>query len=291
MDLSLEMKDYAKFVDAAAKEYLTRAKHKHTGDLHKAMDYAMFPGGKRLRPLTLIGSCIGAGGEIDDALPFACALEMIQAYSLIHDDLPAMDNSDTRRGKPSCHIRFGEATAILAGDGLLNLAYEIMLGVCGSFETVKASRIIAEAAGVGGMVGGQAADMFYENTKTAAKITEEGLLYIHSHKTASMFGAAAYAGAVLGGSSDTEALLFRDAWQSLGIAFQIKDDIDNETGDAAVLGKPVKSDSKKNTYVSVFGMEKALADMENYVSKAQGFLTGLCGEKAFITLLAGVIVD
>jgi len=199
-----------------------------------------------------------------------------------------MDNSDTRRGKPSCHIRFGEAVAILAGDGLLNLAYEVMLSACvenPGVNRTKAAKIIADAAGVGGMVGGQSADMFYENTEAC----DDALLYIHAHKTAALFAAAGYAGAVLGGADEANALIYRDAWRKLGVAFQIKDDIDNETGDAAALGKPVKNDAEnnKNTYVSVFGMDKAYADIEKYINESRGALSRICGEDAFITRLIG----
>jgi len=256
------------------------------------MEYSMFPGGKRIRPLVLVGSCIGVGGNQSRALPYAAALEMIHAYALIHDDLPAMDNSDTRRGKPSVHKKFNEATAILAGDGLLNLAYEVMLAECVNdpcYETACAAYIIADASGVAGMIGGQSADLFYEKKNAS----DEALMFIHVNKTSALFSVAGYAGSILGGASDIEAAIYTEAWRSLGIAFQIKDDIENATGDATVLGKPVGNDaeSKKNTYVSVFGLDKARADMKKYSSLGIGSIGKNCGLDSFIYRLACMIFE
>jgi geranylgeranyl diphosphate synthase type II len=289
-DFPNKLNENIKAVDTALLMYLEKAKHKHTGDLYSAMEYAMFPGGKRLRPLVLIGSCVSAGGGLADALPFACALEMIHAYSLIHDDLPAMDNSDMRRGKPSCHINFGEATAILAGDGLLNLAYEVMLGACvknPDVKTVRAAHALAEAAGVTGMVGGQAADLYYEK-KTAS---EDVLHYIHENKTSKLFSAAGYTGALLGKANDSDAKAFKTAWKSLGLAFQVKDDIENKTGSAAVLGKPVGNDEEnmKNTYVSVFGMDRSKDDMDKYAADGIEMLSKVSCKDSFVTQLAYII--
>ncbi|MCL2702920.1 MAG: polyprenyl synthetase family protein [Defluviitaleaceae bacterium] len=290
MDVKLKMSEYAAAINAAMTAYIKKPPHKHTGDLHTAMEYAMFPGGKRLRPLVLIGSCLAAGGSLEKALPFACAMEMIHVYSLIHDDLPAMDNSDTRHGKPSCFKAFGEAAAILAGDGFLNLAYETMLEACVNdfcMENARAAHVIAEAAGVLGMIGGQMADILYEKKEADKDV----LLYIHENKTSALFQAAGYAGAILGNAPEAESLRYKEAWKSAGIAFQIKDDIENETGDAAALGKPVGSDAanRKNTYVSVFGMDKARADMKEYAEAAVKTLGEVCGTDAFITKLAGLI--
>lgn len=274
MDLDLKMSGYIAAVDDAARGYLAKAKRTHTGRLPEAMEYAMFPGGKRVRPLVLIGCCVGAGGALDDALPFACAIEMIHSYSLIHDDLPCMDNGDMRRGKPSCHIEFGEAMAVLAGDALLNLAYETMLEACVNSQGVAAARHISRGAGADGMVGGQAADMFYLQTQ----INPEGLLFIHANKTAALFSSAALAGAILGGANQTDAAAYRDAWHDLGVAFQIKDDID----DAAK--------NEQNSYITVFGPQKARADMTALADKSMATLSTLCGADAFVTGLAARIV-
>lgn len=231
----------------------------------RAMRYSALEGSsKRLRPLLLLAACADLGGDESIAMPFACAIEMIHTYSLIHDDLPAMDNDELRRGMPTCHIAFGEAIAILAGDGLLNRAFEVMADACAEIDQAdesfcnkraQAMAVVAKSAGCMGMIGGQTADVINEN-KT---VDTDTLLYIHRHKTSALFEACLTAGAILAGADHETVSKLRDIGRTLGLAFQIKDDILDLTSDAATLGKPVMSDekNKKNTYVSVFGLEKA----------------------------------
>ena len=230
--------------------------------LHEAMAYSVFAGGKRLRPLLLLGACEAAQGQhTPAALDFACALEMIHTYSLIHDDLPAMDNDDFRRGKPTSHKRFGEAMAILAGDALLNRAFETMVqATCaeGNVAALRAMATLAAAAGDSGMIAGQVADILFQDKKATVDI----LFSIHQRKTGALFAAALEAGATLGGADAETAEAFRALGSRLGVAFQILDDLLDETSTAENLGKPIHSDAKnhKNTYVTVHGLAKAQAD-------------------------------
>ncbi len=237
--------------------------------IYEAMGYSVFAGGKRLRPLLLIGACEAVGGNIEDALPFACAIEMIHTYTLIHDDLPAMDNDDYRRGKLTCHKKFSEDIAILAGDGLLNLAFETMLETASQkrdFKYVDAALTIGNLCGVKGTVGGQVVDLLSEDKKA----DEKTLLYIHDKKTAALIQAALMAGAIIGGGSKDDISKFESIGYDLGIAFQIKDDILDVTSTTEVLGKPVGSDDKNNksTYISIFGMEKAQKDYKELSERA-----------------------
>ncbi|MDR1704417.1 MAG: polyprenyl synthetase family protein [Clostridiales bacterium] len=244
----------------------------HAAAVYEAMRYALFPGGKRLRPLILLSVCEGLGGGQELAMPFACALEMIHCYSLIHDDLPAMDDDDMRRGKPACHIAFGEGTAILAGDALLNTAYEIMARACieNGTAAVKAMNVIAEAAGACGMIGGQIADILYENKR----VNEQTLNYIHKHKTAALFAGAAEAGALLAGADNERALRLTKAGKAFGLAFQIMDDI----ADA-------EEETDKNTYITVHGMRKAREDFETLFKESVAGFSAECGAESFTVWL------
>ena len=228
--------------------------------LRDAMCYATLGEGKRLRPQLLLAACEAAGGSYDaTALDFACCLEMIHAYSLVHDDLPAMDDDDLRRGRPTTHIQYDEATAILAGDALLNLAYETMAQICAKFfrfrKPAQAMAIIAKAAGSNGMIGGQMLDLQSEGTD----IDIETLRTIHRHKTGALFTAAFEAGVTLGGGTR----LFFQGMSKLsnlvGLLFQMRDDILDITATAEQLGKQPGSDAKnqKVTYVSLLGMTQA----------------------------------
>ncbi|MCL2463408.1 MAG: polyprenyl synthetase family protein [Defluviitaleaceae bacterium] len=245
--------------------------------LWEAMRYSLFAGGKRLRPRILLAVCEELGGDADAAMPFACGLEMIHTYSLIHDDLPAMDDDDLRRGMPSCHVKYGEAQAILAGDGLLNRAFEVMAGACADLagtplcgNAAAAMRDIGAASGAFGMVGGQVVDIISENIA----VDEHTLLYIHAHKTAALICAAFTAGARLAGAGGDVIESLRGAGMKLGLAFQIRDDILDMTETSEKLGKPAGSDEKsgKNTYVSVFGMERARDELERQYAEAKAEL-------------------
>ncbi|MBR6472126.1 MAG: polyprenyl synthetase family protein [Firmicutes bacterium] len=231
--------------------------------LYDSMKYSLTAGGKRLRPILLLASCEFAGGDIKDALPYAIAIEYIHTYSLIHDDLPAMDNDDLRRGLPTNHKVYGEAQAILAGDGLLNTAFEAMNKDLMMYfdepeqlpKRIKAAYEIAKGAGVRGMVAGQTSDIESEETD----ISNEMLEYIHINKTGALIKAAIKAGLYLG-DPDPDMIERMDRYaENLGLSFQIADDILDVVGDAAELGKNVGQDQKdhKNTYTSINGLEQA----------------------------------
>lgn len=237
--------------------------------LFEAMDYSLSAGGKRLRPVLLLAACERAGGDIAAALPFACALEMIHTYSLIHDDLPAMDNDDLRRGKPTNHRVFGEDVAILAGDGLLSAAMELMLrAACGmgDLRGARAAEAIARRAGVTGMVAGQTVDVTEEGTAP----TVERVSYIHAHKTADLLTAPMEAGLILAGATDEQVQAGVRYGYHLGMAFQMVDDLLDVEGDAAVLGKNTGMDAAlgKLTWVAAVGVEQTRRDASAHIQQA-----------------------
>ena len=242
--------------------------------LYDAMKYSLTAGGKRLRPVLLLAACDFAGGDIKEALPYAIAIEYIHTYSLIHDDLPAMDNDDLRRGLPTNHKVYGEALAILAGDGLLNTAFEAMTKDMMMYfddpakitKRVKAAYEITKGAGVKGMVAGQVSDMESEESD----ISNEMLFYIHLNKTGALIKAAIKAGLYLG-DPDREMIEKMDAYaENLGLSFQIADDILDVVGSAEELGKNVGQDAKdkKSTYTSINGLDKAYETLDEISDKA-----------------------
>lgn len=248
--------------------------------LLEAMEYSLAAGGKRLRPMLLLAACEMAGGDADAALPFACALEMIHTYSLIHDDLPAMDNDDLRRGKPTNHKVFGEDVAILAGDGLLSAAMELMLrAACamGDMRGVCAAEVIARRSGVTGMVAGQTVDVTEEGTQP----TEDKVRYIHSHKTADLITAPLEAGLILAGANEEQVAAGIACGYHLGMAFQIVDDLLDVEGDAALLGKNTGMDAALNklTWVALRGVDAARTDAAGHIRQAVEALDCF-GEKA-----------
>ncbi|MBR0513266.1 MAG: polyprenyl synthetase family protein [Clostridia bacterium] len=253
--------------------------------LKQAMVYSLEAGGKRLRPVMLLAACEMAGGQADTALPFACALEMIHTYSLIHDDLPAMDNDDLRRGKPTSHKAFGENIAILAGDGLLNAAAEVMAKAAvriGDLRGIRAMEIIMRHAGVTGMIAGQTMDVISEG-KTPDKTL---LTYIHTHKTADLLEAAVEAGLALAGANDREIDIGREYALHLGLAFQMTDDLLDVTGDAAVMGKNTHADENKMTWIALKGIEGTRSDAEEQVRLAGEALDRLAWDTAFFREIA-----
>lgn len=253
-----------------------------------AMRYAVENGGKRIRPVLTLEFCRVCGAEIENALNFACALEMIHTYSLIHDDLPCMDNDDYRRGKPSCHKQFGEEYALLAGDGLLTLAFETALADGNSVSAenkVKASRLLARLAGVAGMVGGQVLDLQSEGTEASL----EKLSGIDELKTGALIKAACLLGCCAADKTDADTLAKAETYaECVGHAFQIVDDILDVTSDSETLGKPVGSDVKndKITYVSLMGVENAQAEVDRLTEKAVGALVGFDENTDFLKELA-----
>jgi geranylgeranyl diphosphate synthase type II len=224
--------------------------------IYKAMRYSVIGGGKRLRPVLALASCEAVGGDPSAALTAGCALEFIHAYSLIHDDLPAMDNDDLRRGKPTNHKVFGEATAILAGDALLTYAFQTLTQMKGAPEIVlEVSNIIARAAGTEGMVAGQVADIISEGERVGPDVME----FIHRHKTGALIKVACTAGGLLGGGTREEVESLGLYGEKIGLAFQITDDILDMVGSEEKLGKPIGSDTEQNksTYPVLFGLQRA----------------------------------
>lgn len=226
--------------------------------IREAMQYSLMAGGKRIRPMLAETVCTALGGLREDVMAMGCAIEMIHTYSLIHDDLPAMDNDELRRGKPTNHIVFGEAMAILAGDGLLNCAFETIFSKCISsgfdMRFVKAGELIAKASGVSGMIGGQVIDMQNEDRE----IQLEQLYKMHEKKTGALISAACLTGCLISGKTNAYDTV-KEYSQNLGIAFQIVDDILDCIGDAQKLGKKTGSDvyNNKSTFVSVLGLEES----------------------------------
>lgn len=233
--------------------------------LAQAMQYAVVGGGKRIRPVLMMAFCQAAGGDPDAILPFACALEMIHSYSLIHDDLPCMDNDDLRRGKPATHKAFGESTALLAGDGLLTRAFETMLLHGRNPHTLAAAGCLAEAAGYDGMVGGQAIDLASEHQT----IPLDRLERMDDGKTVALIRAACEMGCILAGRDDLRAAARAYAF-GVGMAFQICDDLLDIQSTEQELGKPVGSDAEneKSTYVTLLGVDGAYAAARTYTEQA-----------------------
>lgn len=266
------LKEYMTTVGTKTEARLKELLPEHNGYAEKvveAMEYSLYAGGKRVRPLLCLAACEAVCGNSEKALDTACALECIHTYSLIHDDLPGMDNDDYRRGKLTNHKVFGEGMAILAGDALLNYAFEILSrpGQEVSADTsLKVVYEIGTASGVFGMIGGQTADILAEHTKP----TKELLHYIHTHKTGALIRASARSGAILGGASSKEMEAITTYAEYLGLAFQITDDILDVVGDEAKIGKPVGSDEKneKATFPSLFGLEESRYMAEDAVNKA-----------------------
>lgn len=262
--------------------------------IFQAVNYGICAGGKRIRPIIMSEVCDLCGGADVAALgPFMAALEMIHTYSLIHDDLPAMDNDDYRRGRLTTHKKFGEAMGILAGDALLNLAYETAFRAFSSYTDRKyvmsALTVLGHKAGVYGMVGGQSVDV-----ETDGKFVDEDmLLFVYKTKTAALFEAAFQIGGILAGVSEEEETLLERAGTSLGLAFQIQDDILDVAGDEKVLGKPLHSDEKneKSTYVSLFGMEASRKKVRAYTEEALSSLEQFGGEQEFLLELIRWLVD
>ncbi len=266
MDLKKYLQTKKDIVDSALERYFppvepSGAEKGLLSSLHGAIRHSLFAGGKRIRPILCIAAYEIAGGKGDGVLPFGCALEMIHTYSLIHDDLPALDNDDYRRGKPTCHKVFGDATAILAGDALLTEAFSIMTEqiVAGSVEDegviLDVVNRVARAAGISGMVGGQVVDVESEGKEIDLPTLE----YIHTHKTGAMILASVQAGARLAGAGEEAFKALTHYGERIGLAFQIADDILDVEGSLQTLGKSPGSDltKKKATYPAVLGLEES----------------------------------
>jgi len=265
---------------------------KYPAVLHEAMRYSTLGGGKRLRALLIRGACRAVGGNVEKTGGFLAALEMIHAYSLIHDDLPCMDDDDLRRGKPANHKVYGEAVAVLAGDGLLTDAFFELAQLPQKYgvEEKTALRLvfeIAKNAGSRGMVGGQAVDIISEGRE----IDQATLDYIHRHKTGALIKAALRGGAILGGASNDELEAITDYAENFGLAFQITDDILDEVGDSASLGKETGADKRraKQTFPKLYGLEKSREIVDSCIKKCRSALEGLSGDIQLLQDLAAFI--
>lgn len=261
--------------------------------IFKSMKYSLLSGGKRIRPIISIKACELVGGNIYNVLPFALALEMIHTYSLIHDDLPSMDDDKYRRGKLTNHKVYGEAIAILAGDALLNYAYETMINNIvsekDSSRMVEAFQVIAKASGVYGMVGGQVADILSEGKK----INKNELDFIHKNKTSALIEAAITCGAIIGGAEEKQLYNLKNYGKAIGLCFQIRDDILDCIGDEKKLGKDIGSDidNDKITYVSIYGIEQSIRKTNELCNVAISYLSDFDTDKVqFFVNLAKYLV-
>ncbi|PHU34809.1 polyprenyl synthetase family protein [Pseudobutyrivibrio ruminis] len=267
----------------------------HQGMIFDAMEYSVTAGGKRLRPILMNETYIMFGGKSDVIEPFMAAIEMIHTYSLVHDDLPAMDNDMLRRGKPTTHATYGEAMGILTGDALLNYAFETALNAYDAEDAdvsaiTSAMRILARKAGVFGMIGGQVVDVMSE--KHQLDIDEEKLHFIYELKTGALIEASMMIGAALAGASEEEIITVESVASMIGMAFQIQDDILDIEGDEAKLGKPIGSDERneKSTYVTFAGIEKSKQEVRRLTDEAIDKLNSLPKKNEFLVELLNYLV-
>lgn len=291
MDIRQEIKERTRQIEEILKKYLP-AEEGWQKTVIEAMNYSFTAGGKRLRPMLMLETYRMFGGKSEIIEPFMAAIEMIHTYSLIHDDLPAMDDDEYRRGRKTTHVVYGEAMAILAGDGLLNLAYETAVSAVvkseGNIYAVRALDILAKSAGIYGMVGGQTVDV--ENDGDPLK--QEQLDFIYRLKTGALIQAAMHMGAVLAGATKNEQDAICQIASNIGLAFQIQDDILDVTGTLEEIGKPVGSDEKneKTTYVTLEGLKKAQTDVERLTEESVELMQGLVVKNEFLTELLQYLV-
>lgn len=287
-DFNLRYNQYLTEFERYAVDYAAKIKT-NPDVLGESMRYSLLNGGKRIRPVLALACADVLGLPLEEILPFALALEMIHTYSLIHDDLPAMDNDDFRRGKPSCHKQFGEANAILAGDGLLNEAYAICFEQCKKGEKyVHAASFLNECAGVYGMIAGQSADILF--TASDKEVSEEELSYIYAHKTGKLLLAPVAIASIL---SDHKSYLPLESFgKLLGRLFQMTDDILDVTGTYAQLGKTAGKDEKENklTCVKLYGLEGAKVRADMCAKDCLAVLEGLDGDTEFLKALVDYVL-
>jgi geranylgeranyl diphosphate synthase type II len=290
MDLKRYLADRQKAVDRALDRFLPKESAK-PATIHKAMRYSLFAGGKRLRPILSLAAAEACGGEIEAAMPLACAMECIHTYSLIHDDLPSMDNDDFRRGRPTCHKVFGDGIAVLAGDALLTVAFEI----AASARTTRRydlKQIISEisvAAGSRKLIAGQVADLEAEGQP----ITRKELRYIHENKTAAMLIASVRLGAMSANATALELEAISGFGAALGLAFQVIDDILDVTQTSEKLGKSAGKDvaAQKATYPAVIGLDKSRAEAQRLTNQAHAVLESFGARAHTLRLLANHLLD
>lgn len=290
MDLNALLKDYKQMVENRIEELFPEADCSYN-EVIKAARYSLLNGGKRIRPVIMMEFCKLCGGNSEDALDFAVALEMIHTYSLIHDDLPCMDNDDMRRGKPSCHKAYGEDIALLCGDALLTEAFFVASNARVSAEKrLNAISFLSTNAGVHGMIGGQVLDLSFEENKPDAAALQD----MYMRKTGALLIAAASIGCISAGKYDEETLKSAAKYgYNLGLAFQIVDDILDVTANEEVLGKPVGSDDKNNktTFVSLYGLSEAFAIAAQLSNSALDALDEIGGDTEALYEITNYLLD
>jgi geranylgeranyl diphosphate synthase type II len=290
MDLKAYLRDKRALVDEALKAVFPEPQGP-SADVVRAMTYSLFAGGKRLRPILCIGGAEAVGKEGRTVLPFACSLELIHTYSLIHDDLPVMDNDDLRRGKPTNHKVFGEAVALLAGDGLLTEAFRLMAGTSGvdPLSLLKVIRLVGSAAGYQGMVGGQVVDIQSEGKPIDPSLVD----FIHSHKTGALIHASVTSGAILAQGTGEQVEAISSYGERIGLAFQIADDILDVEGDSKTMGKGVGGDARKKkiTFPAAVGLQKAKEIQSRLIEEALGALKAFDEKAEPLRSLAVYIIE
>ena len=291
MDINKEIAEHTTQVEAIITKYLPKESG-YQKTVMEAMNYSFLAGGKRLRPMLMQETYRLFGGSSDIIEPFMAAIEMIHTYSLIHDDLPAMDNDDYRRGRKTTHVVYGEAMGILAGDALLNFAFETackgLMQDVGNPAVARAVQILAQKAGIYGMLGGQVVDVESEGQP----LEREKLDFIYDLKTGALIEASMLIGAVLAGASEKEQQVILQVAKDVGLAFQIQDDILDVTSDMETLGKPIGSDEKnhKTTYVTIRGLAQAQNDVEKISERALEGVASLSEENVFLNELIRYLI-
>jgi len=280
LEIESYMEEKRKFISNALEAIILPLKEQ--SPLYPAISYALLLPGKRIRPILTLNVYEAIKGNVKNVIPFACAVELVHTYSLIHDDLPIMDNSDMRRGKPTCHKVYGSDMALLAGDALLSLSFDIVVssGFKNDFEPQKILQVVQEfalASGIKGLVGGQVMDMV---TMNESNIDKETILYIESMKTASLIRLSVRVGAILGGSPEDELIALTKFSENFGISYQVIDDILDATSTTKILGKDIGQDmkNKKATFVALFGVEKAKEIASDFIYKSIDYLKPFSGK-------------
>lgn len=287
-----QLKDRVKNVEQIINKYLPKEEG-YQKKVLEAMNYTMKAGGKRIRPLLMYETYKACGGKETIIEPFMAAIEMIHTYSLIHDDLPALDDDDYRRGRKTAHVVYGEDIAILAGDGLLNYAFEVATSAftmkAGDVRVERAFQVLATKPGIYGMIGGQTADV----VSTGKSLTLDEILYIHEKKTAALLQCAIMIGGILAGLPEEQVKQLEIAGKEIGLAFQIQDDILDLIGDEKEIGKPVASDEKngKITYVTIKGLEQSQKDVQEFTKNGIMRLENMGIKQGFLIDLLNALVD
>ena len=299
MNFNEELRDRVRYAEEMVIKNGVMEEEGYQKTVLAAMNYSLLSGGKRLRPVMMKETSVLFGEDHPCLGAFMSAIEMIHTYSLVHDDLPALDNDEYRRGKKTTHVVYGEDMAILTGDALLNMAYETAAGSLSLCKgdpvlidrAVRALSVLTKKAGIFGMVGGQVYDVEAEDKDI--KLTEDSILFIFRLKTGALIQASLMIGAILGGASDDDIAVMEQVGEAVGIAFQIQDDILDVTGNPKVLGKPVGSDAKnhKTTYVTLKGLETAAKDVEVYSNKAIVLLQALDKKNEFLEELIKFLIN